>query len=463
MSATSVSAGVQEHPFVHTPNATLIGLALPVLFTLIAEPLTGLVDTAFVASLDAVPLAALGVGATALSGLFWAFNFLEIGSQTEVANRFGRGDKAGAARIAALAFALSLAIGVLLTALITALVDPIAAALGAEGELQTAATAYIQVRAFGAPAVLLLIAALGVLRGMQEMRTSLWIALGINVLNIGLNAVLIFGAGPLPAMGVSGAALASVLAQWLGAIWAVFAVVRRIGLARRIDLAEVRTLLRIGGDLFVRTGLLTLFMILTTRTTTQIGAEHPELAQHLMRQLWVLSALFLDAFAVTGQSLVGYFAGTGWRSQARRVARYVCLWSLATGVILAGAMLIGQPAIAASLVPPAARAVFGAAWLVAVALQPLNALTFATDGIHWGTGDFGFLRNAMIIATATSAALIWLIDPTDPAALTLVWVVTGLWNIVRAIFGVARVWPGSEQAPLGRAWGGAAGSDLMAL
>ncbi|MCG8348818.1 MAG: MATE family efflux transporter [Chloroflexales bacterium] len=454
MSATSISAGAREHPFVRAPNATLIGLALPVLFALIAEPLTGLVDTAFVASLGTVPLAALGVGATALSGLFWAFNFLEIGSQTEVANRFGRGDKSGAARIAALAFALSLAIGVLLTAVISALVEPIAAALGAEGELHTAATAYIRIRAFGAPAVLLLIAALGVLRGLQEMRTSLWIALGINVLNIGLDAVLIFGAGPLPALGVSGAALASVIAQWLGAIWAVFVVVRHIGLARRIDLAEVRTLLRIGGDLFVRTGLLTLFMILTTRTATQIGAEAGA-AHQVLRQLWVLSALFLDAFAVTGQSLVGYFAGAGWHSQARRVARYVCLWSLVTGVILAGAMLISQPAIEAGLVPLEARAVFGAAWLVAVALQPFNALTFATDGIHWGTGDFGFLRNAMIVATATSVTLIWLIDPAAPAALTLVWVVTGLWNVVRAVFGVARVWPGSERAPLGRAWGGA--------
>ena len=66
------------HPFRQAPHATLVRLSLPVLISLAAEPITGAVDTAFVARLGAPPLAALGVGATLLSGIFWIFNFLVL-------------------------------------------------------------------------------------------------------------------------------------------------------------------------------------------------------------------------------------------------------------------------------------------------------------------------------------------------------------------------------------------------
>ncbi len=78
------------HPFQRAPHATLVRLALPVLVSLAAEPVTGAVDTAFVARLGASSLAALGVGATVFSGVFWIFNFLGVGTQTEVAQRLGR-------------------------------------------------------------------------------------------------------------------------------------------------------------------------------------------------------------------------------------------------------------------------------------------------------------------------------------------------------------------------------------
>jgi len=67
--ATETIRTPAAHPFVRAPHRTLIALSFPVLLSLIAEPLTGLVDTAFVAQLGAAPLAALGVGTVALSGM----------------------------------------------------------------------------------------------------------------------------------------------------------------------------------------------------------------------------------------------------------------------------------------------------------------------------------------------------------------------------------------------------------
>ena len=79
---------------------------------------------------------------------------------------------------------------------------------------------------------------------------------------------------------------------------------------------------------------------------------------------------------------------------------------------------------------------------------PINALAFATDGIHWGTGDFRFLRNVMISATVFGGIAIYLLDESASGALTRIWIITGCWITIRAGFGVLRIWPGLGKCPL---------------
>ena len=98
--------------------------------------------------------------------------------------------------------------------------------------------------------------------------------------------------------------------------------------------------------------------------------------------------------------------------------------------------------------PQAAQPAFPAAWRLLAVAQPLNALSFVTDGIHWGTRDYRYLRNAMLGATATGVALLATVPDAGPDALARVWIVTAVWISVRAFFGVARVWPGIGDAPL---------------
>jgi MATE family multidrug resistance protein len=92
--------------------------------------------------------------------------------------------------------------------------------------------------------------------------------------------------------------------------------------------------------------------------------------------------------------------------------------------------------------------VFPAAWTVAALAQPLNALSFVTDGVHWGTGDFRYLRNAMLLATVIGAALLGVVDVQQPATLAVIWTVTATWIAIRALFGVIRIWPGVGSSPL---------------
>ena len=87
------------------------------------------------------------------------------------------------------------------------------------------------------------------------------------------------------------------------------------------------------------------------------------------------------------------------------------------------------------MVPASARALFPADWLAALLFQPINAFAFATDGIHWGSGDFRYLRNAMLGASALGVLAVLMLDTAHPQALVRLWVITGGWITLRALFG----------------------------
>jgi MATE family multidrug resistance protein len=279
------------------------------------------------------------------------------------------------------------------------------------------------------------------------MRTPLWIALGTNAANVVLDALLIFGAGPIPALGVAGAAWATVASQWGGGLAALWCVRRRLGRPDRLVWRDARQLLVVGRDLFLRTGLLIAFILLTTRAATRIGTESGA-AHQAIRQVWLTTALFLDAYAAVAQTLVGTGLGAGRIALARLAARVATVWALATGVAIGAAMLLGEAFVAQWLVPEEARAVFSVAWRVAALAQPINALSFVTDGIHWGTRDYRYLRNAMALSTAVGAAGLLYGEWTGTETLLSVWIVTTVWIGVRALFGALRVWPAWQGAPL---------------
>lgn len=432
-----------------SPHRHLVGLAVPVLASLLAEPVTGLVDTAFVARLGAAPLAALGVGTILLSSVLWIFNFLGIGTQTEVARGLGGDGEADVGRALGTAWAVAAVVGFVLAGLGLPLLGPAAEAMGANGEIRSLAVTYLALRLPGVPATLLTIVAFGALRGARDMRTPLVIAVATNVLNLVLDPLLIFGLGPVPALGVAGAALASTAAQWTGAIAALVLTARRLGPAGRPTAASVRGLFVVGRDLFLRTGLLVLFLALSTRAATRLGAESGA-AHQAVRQVWTTAALVLDAFAVAAQSLVGWSIGANRLGLARRLAGIAVVWSVGAGVLVAAGMLATTELFAVALVPTSAHALFGSAWIWAAVAQPLNALAFATDGVHWATRDYRWLRDAVGLATLVGAAGLAVL-PGDPArGLAGIWIVTAVWIAIRAGLGAVRVWPGVGAAPLGR-------------
>jgi len=417
------------------------------MISLVAEPLTGVADTFFIASLGTAPLAGLGIGATLLSSVFWIFNFLGIGTQTEIAQAAGTHDTAHGRDVCGLAIALSALIGCALALLGWFILEFATAFMSNDDRVRSAAAIYLEIRLLGGPAILITMAAFGALRGLQDMRTPLAIAVVQNALNIALDAVLIPGLGPVPAFGIAGAAWASVLSQWLGALWAIETVRRRLGLRSRPHWQLASSLLSVGLDMFVRTGSLILFILLSTRAANHLGAESGA-ANQVIRQFWILSALILDAFALAAQSLIGFFVGAGQLARARRVAAVVCLWGVGTGLSLTAVMVITTGFVGAVFLPVDTRPIFTAAWFAFAIAQPANAVAFVTDGIHWGTRDYRFLRNAMIASTAAGLAVLFSVDLAGSGGLNGIWIITGGWIAVRTTFGLARIWPGFGASPL---------------
>jgi len=424
----------------------MAALSLPMLGSLVAEPLTGLVDTLLVARLGATQLAALGVATTLLSSVLWAFNFLGIGTQTAVARADGEGRSADGAGTTAVALALAVGIGLALWLLASLAVEPAARFMGAAAGTLDDAASYLRIRLVSAPAVLVMMVAFGALRGLQDMRTPLWIAVGANVLNVLLDVVLIFGVGPFPRLELVGAAWASSVSLYFGAGVALALLVRRLSLPHRIAWQRMKGLLVVGRDLLVRTAALLAFVALGVRSATLIGPEAGA-AHALVRSVFVFSAFVLDAYAHAAQSLVSYFLGQRRVAAARRVAVVGLQWSLATGVVAAVAMVAATP-LALQALPDEARGLAAGAWLLAALAQPISAVSFATDGIHWGAGDYAYLRRVMLSSSLLGGAALLALDASGSTTLEGIWVVTIGWLAARGLLGGLRVWPGLGAAPL---------------
>ena len=431
-----------NHPFVERPHRTVFALSLPVLVSLVAEPMTGLVDTAFVKELGAAPLAALGLSVILFSSVLWAFNFLGVGTQTEVATADGAGQPERAREAFGTALVVALGLGVTLGLACWPWVEAGARFMGAHGAMVSDAAVYLRIRLLGAPAILAMMASFGALRGLQDMRTPLVVAVGSNLLNVALDALLIFGAGPVPALGVAGAAWASTVALWTAALWAGAAAVRRLGRPERVSLRKALALFVVGRDLFVRTGLLIGFLMLGTRVATQAGAETGA-AHHAIRQVWTFIAFLLDAYATAAQSLVGYFLGARAPAEARRVALVTCGWGVATGALLAVVLLAAEGWVAAAFVPETARATFASAWWIAACAQPLNAVAFVSDGVLWGAGDYRYMRNAMLVASGAGGAALLALDPARPDVIVWINAVIVAWIAIRSAAGLLRMTRGT--------------------
>src|SRR5580765_3520396 len=230
----------------------ILRLALPALGALAAEPLYVLADTAIVGHLGRPQIAALGLAGTVLAGVFTIFNFLTYGTTAVVARAAGAGQQERAARLAAQALWVSLGIGVVLVVVCEALAAPLLHALGGHGRSGAYALTYFRIGALGLPAALVALAGQGYLRGVSNLRRPLEIVVAANLANIVLEVLFVYGFH----WGIAGSAAGTAIAQAGMGIAFVLELLRPHSESRRPSLQEIRPMVRVGRQIFVRTAAL---------------------------------------------------------------------------------------------------------------------------------------------------------------------------------------------------------------
>lgn len=419
----------------------LLRLSVPTIISTLAVPLLGIVDTAVLGRLpDVNQLAAAAAAGVILNVVLQMFFFLRMGTTALVAQHWGAGNRRGAA----LVLFQSLAIAVVFGAALVILRRPIAAVgfalVGAAPEVTTLAADYFTIRIFEAPFYLMTLALTALMRGQGDALMPMYVVIAVNALNIVGDLLLVPGTWGLPALGVLGAAWASVTAQATGWVMAVWVGWRRIGaywdwtwLRRWRELSWQR-FFAVQSHLFVRTLVLVLTFSAVTALVARLESATVLAAHAILMQLWQLVSYGVDGFAFATETMVGMWLGRGDPRRASASGVASLLWGVGIGTLFAAAYFSSVDRIAAFFThnDDVIAVVVSLVWAVALS-QPVNAAAYVFDGILIGATDTLYLRNAMLLSTAVFAGVIavgWL---TAGLSLHLIWWALLIFMAMRAV------------------------------
>ena len=391
---------------VHPLDREILRLALPTLAALVAEPLFLLIDTALVGHLGSVSLAGLGIASVVLQTAVGLLVFLAYATTPTVARLLGSGDRRAAVRAGVDGAWLALGVGAALLVVGVAFAPAAVAAFGVAPDVSAAAVSYLAISAWGLPAMLFVLAATGLLRGLQDTRTPLVIvAVGCGV-NAVLNALFIYGFG----WGISGSAAGTVIAQVGMAM--LFAVsvrrdARATGARLRPGFAGVTVAAASGGWLLLRTASLRAAMLATVFAASRLGATGLATLQVALA-VFSLLAFVLDSLAITGQAMIGYGLGAAQPDRVRlvtgRLVRFGVFAGLLIGVIVAAVSpVLGQVFTSDEAV---LRALLPVLLVMAVGL-PLAGFVFVLDGVLIGAGDGRYLALSGMLTASAYLPLLW--------------------------------------------------------
>ena len=400
-----------------------------------SAPLVGLVDTWAIGHMpQAAHLAAVGVGATVFSYLFWAFGFMRMSTTGLVAQANGRGDTSGMMRIVVQSLVFGGMIAICLIATQDWLFSASLAALAPPDSTAGLYGQYFDIRIWSAPAVLATYGITGFLIGVARARAALVLQLVLNISNGCLNLLFVIGFG----MGVKGIALGSLIAEWSAAALGLVMLVMHFGagpLRKTLfdrTLWHLRGFLRLAqtnGYIFVRTLLLMTALSLVTREAGMIS-ESALAASHIMTVFMLLISLGLDAFAYAVEALAGAAYGKGVRRDFQRWVFVTTKWALAAAGLytvaffLFGGLIIDTLTSVVSVRNEALGALSVIIWLPIVSVW-----CYQFDGIFIGATAAGAMMVTMLASFVVFIASV--------GAFTEAYGLTGLWLAV-LVFTAAR-------------------------
>lgn len=379
----------------------VLKIALPIVLSNATVPILGAVDTGVVGQLgQAAPIGAVGVGAIVLTGVYWIFGFLRMGTTGLTSQAQGAGQTGEVAALLTRALMIAAAAGLGIIALQIPIFWAAFRLSPASPEVESLARDYMQIRIFSAPAAIAMYGVTGWLIAQERTRAVLVIQLWTNGANIALDLWFVLGLG----WGVQGVALATFAAEWTGlalALWLcrdAFAVPAWRDWPRVFDRAKLAHMMSVNTDIMLRSLLLqAIFM-----SFLLLGADFGDAtlaANQVLLQFLYITAYALDGFAFGAEALVGQALGARNRAALRRGAILSSLWG--TGVSLGLAVVFavaGGQIIDLMTTAEGVRAV-ARSYLIYMVLAPLaGSASWMLDGIFIGATRARDMRNMMALS-----------------------------------------------------------------
>lgn len=413
-------------------------LAIPALIAGIAEPILSITDTAIIGNMDVnatESLAAVGIVGAFISMLVWVFGQIRSAISSILSQYLGANKIDQVKELPSQAIAIILLGSFLVILLTYPISEQIFRLYNAKDLVLNYCVDYFNIRIFGFPFALLVFAIFGIFRGLQNTFYPMVIAIIGTIINIVLDVVLIYGIeGYIPAMHIKGAAYASVIAQVSMAVISIVLLLQKTFIKLRIRFPfhpEIKRLLGMVGNLFIRTIALNIALYLATAYATSYGKEYIA-AYTITINLWLLAAFMIDGFASAGNILSGKLLGAKQYGLLIKLSNRLLVYGLVTGVIMAGVgflfyNFIGGVFTKETQVLNEFYTVF---WFVLLSL-PVSAITFIFDGMFKGMGKMKYLRNVLILSTGFVFLPSLLIFDYLDLKLYAIWLAFTFWIIAR--------------------------------
>ncbi|XP_068318036.1 protein DETOXIFICATION 44, chloroplastic [Pyrus communis] len=437
----------------------ILAIALPAALALAADPITSLVDTAFVGHLGSVELAAVGVSASVFNLVSKLFNVPLLNITTSFvaedqalaskAQDDFQGDSQGKKLLPSVSTSLALAatIGIAEAVALFLGSGVMMNAMGiyADSPMRIPAENFLALRALGAPPIVIALASQGTFRGFKDTKTPLYAIVAGNLLNAILDAILIFAFD----FGIRGAAIATVISEYLIAAILLWKLNSKVLLVPTyIDGRRMIGYLKSGGLLIGRS----LAVVVTTTLATSMAAREgpiPMAGHQICIQVWLAVSLLTDALALAGQALLASGYSQQDYEQARLVIYRVLQIGLVTGIGLGIILFISFKAFSSLFsTDPQVLAIAWSGLLFVAGSQPINAIAFVIDGLYYGVSDFGYAAYSMGLVGLISSTVILVASPSF--GLAGVWTGLFLFMALRVVAGIWRL--GTRTGPWKLVW-----------
>ncbi|GMY16285.1 protein DETOXIFICATION 42 [Fagus crenata] len=310
--------------------------------------------------------------------------------------------------------------------------------VGSDSPMLTPAQQYLTLRSLGAPAVLLSLAMQGVFRGFKDTKTPLYATVAGDATNIILDPLFIF----VFRMGISGAAIAHVISQYLISAILLWKLMEKVDvIPPSIKHLQFGRFLKNGFLLLMRVIAATFCVTLAASMAARLGPT-PMAAFQVCLQVWLTTSLLADGLAVAGQAILASAFAKKDYEKAEAAASRVFQLGLVLGLILSAFLGVGLhfgARIFTNDVDVLHLISRGIPFVAAT--QPINALAFVFDGINFGASDFAYSAYSMIMVAIFSILCLFLLSSGH--GFIGIWVALTIYMSLRAFAGFWRIGTGT--------------------